>query len=64
MASETGTPLSGNTAPTPGPPAPAGFDSACRVLADPTGNTPLWECPCAECVRLDLELYSPELPVT
>lgn len=52
----------GSTKPDPGPqgPCPSDFDSACLVLADVTGRTPLWECPCAECRRLDLELYAPD----
>lgn len=44
------------------PPAgyePNAFESEeipCKVAADPTGNTPLWECGCPECVRLERDI--------
>jgi len=28
----------------------------CRVSADKTGQTPLWECPCRECWRLERDI--------
>lgn len=31
-------------------------ESECAVLSDPTGNTPLWDCDCHECIALEAEL--------